>query len=139
LAKVYSSQERMRLELTGLERDFARRRELLAGSIGTSDVVKLLHLTPQAIRKRVSQQKLLAVLDGGDYRFPLEQFDAQGPNGVVDGLSEVLQAMSSISDYARLNWLATPNPIFANATPFEALRKGEKDSAIATAHSIHLL
>ena len=138
VGKSYSPQERVRLELKGLERDFARRRELLEGCIGTSEVVELLKLTPQGVRQRIKQQKLLAILDGGDYQFPLAQFDACGPNGVLEGLDKVLKAMT-VSDYARLNWLATPNPIFGDATPFEALRTGEKDRVTAAAFAINLI
>lgn len=132
--KTYNLEERIHLEVSSLKRDFDRRRELLQKTIGTSKVCELLDLTPQAVRKRVGTQKLLAIRDGSDYRFPIEQFDRDAANGTVDALPEVLGAMQS-SDFAKLNWLASPNPVFEGATPFDMLKRGEGERVILESYA----
>jgi hypothetical protein len=47
----------------------------------------------QTVHDRLKVGTLLGVLDQGKWRFPLWQFDVDGPNGVIDGLAQVLQAL----------------------------------------------
>ena len=126
LGRSFSSKERVELELDALARAFEYRNNLLKDATGTSEVLRLLGYTGrQSVHDRVQSQTLLAVKDKGALRFPLWQFDPQGPDGVVDGLPDVLRSLS-VSDFAKLSWLVRPNPFLGGVKPIEALKEGRK-------------
>lgn len=110
------------LELANLERYYQRRRELLARSISTPEVAKLIGC--QAITTVHDRRKagtLLGLKDNGVYKFPLWQFDPEGDDGVIDRLPELLKTLQ-ISNFAKLNWLSKPLRAFEGRTPVEVLR-----------------
>ncbi|MBE9045776.1 DUF2384 domain-containing protein [Pleurocapsales cyanobacterium LEGE 10410] len=110
------------LELANLERYYQRRRELLARSICTPEVAKLIGC--QAITTVHDRRKagtLLGLKDNGVYKFPLWQFDPEGDDGVIDRLPELLKTLQ-ISDFAKLNWLSKPSRAFEGQTPIEVLK-----------------
>ncbi|WP_019505953.1 hypothetical protein [Pleurocapsa sp. PCC 7319] len=112
------------LELANLERYYQRRRELLARSITTPEVAKLIGC--QAITTVHDRRKagtLLGLKDNGVYRFPLWQFDPEGDDGVIDRLPELIKTLQ-ICDFAKLNWFSKPLRAFENRTPFEILKSG---------------
>ena len=53
---------------------------------------------------RLKAGTLLGILDQGKWCFPLWQFDAEGPNGVIISL-------------AKARWLQKPHPVFGGSTP----------------------
>ena len=113
------------LELANLERYYQRRRELLARSITTPEVAKLIGC--QAITTVHDRRKagtLLGLKDNGVYKFPLWQFDPEGDNSILDGLPELLSALE-ISDFRKLNWLTKPLRAFEGRTPVEVLKSGD--------------
>ncbi len=115
------------LELANLERYYQRRRELLARSITTPEVAKLIGC--QAITTVHDRRKagtLLGLKDNGVYKFPLWQFDPEGDDGVVDGLPEILKTLQ-ISDFAKLNWLSKPLRAFESRTPVEVLKSSNEE------------
>lgn len=115
------------LELANLERYYQRRRELLARSITTPEVAKLIGC--QAITTVHDRRKagtLLGLKDNGVYRFPLWQFDPEGDNGILDGLPELLSALE-ISDFRKLNWLNKSLKAFEDRTPVEVLKSGNEE------------
>ena len=82
------------LELANLERYYQRRRELLARSITTPEVAKLIGC--QAITTVHDRRKagtLLGLKDNGVYKFPLWQFDPEGDDGVIDRLPELIKTL----------------------------------------------
>lgn len=107
-----------KLEFEALQARFCLRRQLLGGSIGSSEVVALL-----------------GVRDQGQWRFPLWQFDPDGPDGVVDGLPAVL-AVLAVSDLAKVRWLQQPQPVFAGATALQLLQRGERQQALLEAAAV---
>ncbi len=114
------------LELANLERYYQRRRELLANSITTREVAKLIGC--QAITTVHDRRKagtLLGLKDNGVYKFPLWQFDPQGDDGVIDRLSELLKTLQ-ISNFAKLNWLSKPLRAMSGRTPVEILKSGNE-------------
>ena len=116
------------LELDALQRAFAARRALLAGSIEVAQVVEMLGVSRQAVHEREKKGRLLAVRENGRLRFPLWQFDAQGDDGVVAGLPLVLAALDEIAPIpalAKMSWLQKPNGALGGATPLELLRAGQ--------------
>lgn len=121
-----SDTERRQLEFTSLMRYFTWRRELLRDALTARQVADLLHTSRQTPHDRRKAGTLLAVLDNGAWRFPAWQFDPQGPDGVIDGLPEVLSSLQ-VPSLAQVSWLTKANPILDGLTPVEALRRGQKE------------
>ena len=122
--KDYSEGNLAVLELANLKRYYQRRHELLANSITTPEVAKLIGC--QAITTVHDRRKagtLLGLKDNGIYKFPLWQFDPEGDDGVIDRLPELLKTLQ-ISDFAKLNWLSKPLRAFEGRTPVEVLKSG---------------
>lgn len=133
--REYGRQERSALEMATLARSFKRRRELLEGSLTASQVADLLGTSRQTPHDRVKVGTLLAVLDRGAWRFPAWQFDPEGPDGVVEGLPEVLQALHA-SPLAKASWFVRPNAYLEGATPLEALRRGRIEAVRSAAATV---
>ena len=124
------------LEFEALRRSFALRRQLLASTIGTAEVNELLAAgSRQTVHDRLRAGTLLGILDQGKWRFPLWQFDADGPNGVIDGLAQVLQALQ-VSNLAKARWLLKPHPVFGGSTPLDLLRQGRLEDVLAEAGQV---
>ena len=123
----YSEGKLAVLELANLERYYQRRRELLARSITTPEVAKLIGC--QAITTVHDRRKagtLLGLKDNGIYKFPLWQFDPEGDDGVINRLPELIKTLQ-ISDFAKLNWLTKPLRAFEGRTPVEVLKSGNEE------------
>ena len=124
------------LEFEALRRSFALRHQLLACTIGTAEVNELLAAgSRQTVHDRLKAGTLLGILDQGKWRFPLWQFDADGPNGVIDGLAQVLHALQ-VSNLAKARWLQKPHPVFGGSTPLGLLRHGRLDVVLAEAGQV---
>ena len=133
--RQYTQQESFRLEIASLHRSFERRRELLQNSLTAKQVGDLLGTTRQTPHDRAEKGSLLAVLDKGIWRFPSWQFDPQGPDGVVEGLHEVLKSLGG-SNFSKLNWLVSPNRYLDDLTPIEALKRGYKERVLKEAKAV---
>jgi hypothetical protein len=124
------------LEFEALRRSFSLRHQLLASTIGTAEVNELLAAgSRQTVHDRLRAGTLLGILDQGKWRFPLWQFDADGPNGVIDGLAQVLQALQ-VSNLAKARWLLKPHPVFGGSTPVDLLRQGRLEDVLAEAGQV---
>jgi hypothetical protein len=70
------------------------------------------------------------------WRFPLWQFDAGGPDGIVRGLPEALRALRGpLSELARIQWFVTPKPLLDGRTPIQPLREGDVDDVVTEARA----
>jgi hypothetical protein len=67
----------------------------------------------QSVQDRLKAGTLLGILDHGKWRFPFWPFDADGPNGVIDGLVHLLQALPLTSVAAGPIWALPPGPSLA--------------------------
>lgn len=124
------------LEFQSLQDRFALRRRLLAQTIGTAEVAQLLGArSRQTAHDRIRAGTLLAVRDQGHWRFPLWQFDPDGPDGVIDHLPKVVEALR-VTDLAKLQWLQRPQPAFSGATPIEWLRRGHLEEVLTEARQV---
>jgi len=124
------------LEFEALRRSFTLRRQLLASTIGSAEVNELLATgSRQTVHDRLKASTLLGILDQGKWRFPLWQFDAEGPNGVINGLAQVLQALQ-VSNLAKARWLQKPLPVFGGSTPVDLLRQGRLEEVLAEAGQV---
>lgn len=124
------------LEFEALLARFASRRDLLQHCIGTNDVVRMLGLrNRQTPLDRLKARTLLAIREQGQWRFPLWQFDPDGPDGVIAGLPEVLAALP-VADLSKARWLQRPQPLLDGQTPLEALRAGQLNRVLAEARAV---
>jgi hypothetical protein len=130
--RVFSREERLQLEMETLVKHFQHRRQLLDPAFSATQVAELLGTSRQTPHDRVNSQTLLALRENGKLYFPTWQFDAAGPDRVIDGLPAVLKALA-MSDYAKLNWLTRANPYLDGQTPVQALKAGQKDRVLAEA------
>lgn len=134
-SRTFTQEEKIKLEVDSLFHYFQRRKQLLEGSLTASQVAKLLGTSRQTPHDRLKARTLLGVLDGGVLRFPAWQFDPQGPDGLIDGLANVLKALQ-VSDFAKLNWLVRPNTLLDGLTPLQALQRGQKERVIQEAAGV---
>src|SRR4051812_22337543 len=128
----YSAEERAALESAVLTRSFARRRELLAGTKTASEVAALLGTSRQTPHDRLESGTLIAVYDNGAWRFPVWQFDPEGPDGVIAGLPAVIRALN-VPPMAKVSWLTRPSPYLDGTTPLDLLKRGEVERVVALA------
>lgn len=133
--REYTAAERLELEADAQWRSFERRRALLADTCSASEVAVLLGTSRQTPHDRVRADRLLGILDRGHLRFPRWQFDAEHPDGVVAGLTEVLAALRA-GPLARVSWFARPNPYLDGRTPADALKQGERERVVDAAHLV---
>ncbi len=126
----------VQLEFEALKQRFSERRQLLAQTISTAEVTQLLAAgSRQTVHDRLRAESLLGLLDQGRWRFPLWQFDPDGPNGVIEGLPQVLQTLR-LSTIAKARWLQRPQPVFGGLTPLELLRQGKLCSVLEEAEHV---
>lgn len=133
--KDYTPQERAQLNFITLLNAFEYRRKLLEGALTAPQVAEVLGRTRQTPHDRRERRELLAVYDNGAWRFPSWQFDAQGPEGVLEGLPDVLKALD-LSDLGALNWLAMPEPELEGLAPKDALKQGFKERVLELARGV---
>ena len=134
--KDYSSGRLLELQLANLERYYQRRRELLADSITSSKVAELLGCENRStVRDRRLANRILGLKEKGVYKYPIWQFDPEGDDGVIDGLTEVLAALD-VSDFTKLNWLCKPHLAFEKKTPIEMLKQGEIKAVVIEARAV---
>jgi hypothetical protein len=133
--QTYSNEQKIKLEMESLFQYFQKRKQLLETTLTAPQVAELLGTSRQTPHDRVKSKSLLGVLDRGALRFPVWQFDPEGPDGVIDGLPEVLKTIAA-SDFAKLNWLVRPNPFLDGLTPLQSLKQGNKERVMREAIGI---
>jgi hypothetical protein len=132
---VGSREERALLAFQSLVDFFTSRRKLLGETITAPQVAEILGISRQAVAARAAKGSLLAVLDRGAFRFPTFQFDPRGPDGLVEGLAEVLNALEPQPAFTKLVWLTRANDTLDGAEPLEVLRRGERARVVAAARA----
>ena len=134
--KPISDEEEQELEDTALKNYFEWRKKLLEDSLTAREVAKLINAkSRQTPHDRFKRNDLVAIQDNGVWKFPSWQFDPQGPDGVIDGLPDVLKALN-VPCFSKISWLTQPNYAFNGATPIEVLKRGGKDEVIAEAKTV---
>jgi len=123
-ARQHDPIQRRAIELASLLNYFEYRKSLLANSIPATTVAEMLGVSRQTVHDRVKNGCLLGILDHNVLKLPEWQFDPEGPNGVVAGLTEVLAALCC-GPLAKMSWLSSGNPVFYGLRPIDALKKGQ--------------
>jgi hypothetical protein len=131
-----SREEQALVAFRSLLQLFEARRTLLEDDTVTApQVAELLGVSRQTPLNRVRDKTLVAVLDRGAWRFPLWQFDAEGPDGVLTGLPKVLKALEPQPQFSKLAWLRRANPTLGGREPVELLREGEVAPVLGAARA----
>ena len=133
---VGSREERALLAFQSLVDFFTARRKLLLDTITAPQVGEVLGVSRQAATGRAEKGSLLAVLDRGAFRFPTFQFAPRGPDGVVEGLPEVLKALEPQPAFTKLVWLTRSSDTLDNREPLEVLRHGGRERVVAAARAV---
>ena len=116
-----------------LRQGFQLRRQVLSRTLAANEVAELLQTrSRQTAHDRAKAGTLLAIRDNGRLRFPLFQFDPEGPDGVAPGLADVLQALH-LPALAKAAWLERPHPALEGQSPIARLKQGELDGVLAAA------
>jgi hypothetical protein len=108
------------------------------GGLRLAEAARRMGVTSQAVHARRKRRTLLAVPQpNGEHLYPACQF---GPDGVLPGLSAVLQAFAVESPWTRLAVLLAPAEALGGRTPLEALAAGDVEGAatVAAAYGEHL-
>lgn len=107
--------------------------EKLGGTLSVEQVSELIGISRQAVDKRRSQNQLIGLTQGKrGYAYPAFQFE----NGkTIDGLKEVLDALSGHDPWMQSIFFANDNDRLNRGTPLEALRQGETAAAVRAAQA----
>jgi hypothetical protein len=116
-------------------RGLRMKRELLAregGILGAQEVADLLHVSRQAVHKRMRARRLIAVECGRHgYAYPAWQFVA---GGLLPGLEETLAALDdALGPWMRLAFFLNDNVALDGDSPLEALRRGDREPVLRAA------
>jgi hypothetical protein len=132
-----SHEELARIRLLNLRHGFALRHQIINDTLSVQDVADLLNVGRQTPHDRVKAKTLLAIKDNGQWRFPTWQFDPTGPDGVIEGLPDVLRALRApMSQLARISWFVTPKAQLDGRAPVEAMQAGDVDEVITAAYAV---
>ena len=122
----------IRAKLRGIEH---RKRiiEKLGGSLSVEQVSELIGISRQAVDKRRSQNQLIGLTQGKrGYAYPAFQFE---DGKTLDGLKEVLDALSGHDPWMQSIFFANGNDRLNHRTPLDALRQGETDAVVRAAEA----
>ena len=128
-------QQGMKFVAEGLARDFERRKQLFAETVGVKEVEELLGLKRQSVNERWKKGKCSASRENKAIRFPVWQFDSDADKGVLPGLDKVLAALreTKLSTLNQAYWLTSPKPQSEGLT-VEALKDGMVDEVAGWAY-----
>jgi hypothetical protein len=122
----------IRAKLRGIEH---RKRiiEKLGGTLSVEQVSELIGISRQAVDKRRSQNKLIGLIQGKrGYAYPAFQFE---DGKALDGLKEVLDALSGHDPWMQSIFFANGNDRLNHKTPLDALRQGETEAVVRAAEA----
>jgi hypothetical protein len=122
----------IRAKLRGIEH---RKRiiEKLGGSLSVEQVSGLIGISRQAVDKRRSQNQLIGLTQGKrGYAYPAFQFE---DGKTLDGLKEVLDALSGHDPWMQSIFFANGNDRLNHRTPLDALRQGETEAVVRAAEA----
>jgi hypothetical protein len=92
------------------------------------------------VDKRRERGTILALpRGGGEYAFPLWQFDEGTRDGLLPGLTRVLRSFSVEDPWMRSEFMLAPDDRLGGKRPLDALREGEAEAALrtASAYGVH--
>jgi hypothetical protein len=122
----------IRAKLRGIEHR-KRITEKLGGTLSVEQVSKLIGISRQAVDKRRSQNQLIGLTQGRrGYAYPAFQFE---DGKTLDGLKEVLDALSGHDPWMQSIFFANGNDRLNGRTALDALRQGETEEVVRAAEA----
>jgi len=122
----------IRAKLGGIEH---RKRilEKLGGTLSAEQVSELIGISRQAVDRRRSQNQLIGLTQGKrGYAYPAFQFEV---GKTLDGLKEVLNALSGHDPWMQSIFFANGNDRLTGKTPLDALRQGKTEAVVRAAEA----
>jgi len=122
----------IRAKLRGIEH---RKRilEKLGGTLSAEQVSELIGISRQAVDRRRSQNQLIGLTQGKrGYAYPAFQFEV---GKTLDGLKEVLNALSGHDPWMQSIFFANGNDRLTGKTPLDALRQGKTEAVVRAAEA----
>ncbi len=122
----------IRAKLRGIEH---RKRilEKLGGTLSAEQVSELVGISRQAVDRRRSQNQLIGLTQGKrGYAYPAFQFE---DGKTLDGLKEVLHALSGHDPWMQSIFFANGNDRLTGRTPLDALRQGKTEAVVRAAEA----
>jgi len=98
----------------------------------SEEVAALLGISRQAVNKRRSSGKLLAIRLGARFGYPSWQFEKRQ---TVTGLEETLDALAQHDPWMQLAFFVNGNTRLAGETPLSELRLGHREQVVEAAQS----
>jgi len=115
----------------GLAREQATRDQLVAESLSTAEVARLLGVSAAAVTKRRGKGGLIAFKHKEDWRYPRWQFAG---STVLPGAIAVWKVLPDRHDVAGLvRWFTLPSRHLADRTPIQAIHDGDVDQVVDAA------
>lgn len=108
------------------------RGRLLAECVSASEAGELTHRSRQAVERQRREGHLLAFRIGREWRYPVWQFDPDGPRGLLPELDTILGKLH-LSPYAAALWLRTPKDELDGETPVDRLRRRDVEKVVRLA------
>ncbi len=122
----------IRAKLRGIEH---RKRilEKLGGTLSAEQVSELIGISRQAVDRRRSQNQLIGLTQGKrGYAYPAFQFE---DGKTLDGLKEVLAALSGHDPWMQSIFFANGNDRLNGRTALDALRQGKTEAVVRAAEA----
>ncbi|NDL63858.1 helix-turn-helix domain-containing protein [Acerihabitans arboris] len=118
--------------------DFLNELVKLGGTVKSSEVARILGVSPVTVNNNRKNGKLLAIQLGGDYLFPMFQFAKNGQHndkGMLKGVGEILGSLDHLSDIRRCGFFmgridTLDACLEMQTTPLTILEKGATDEEI---------
>lgn len=112
-----------------------RKRDLLkaeGGALSAAQLSEHLAITPQGLGKKRDKNQIFWLEVGDGYVYPAFQL---GPNGLLPGIREVLDAFTINDPWMRVHFMLTGDYRLGGTRPIDALRAGQIDAVVTAAAS----
>jgi hypothetical protein len=106
------------------------------GGVYTTDrAAEILNISPQAVIKKHSSGKMLALTFGRrGFRYPAWQFDLR-EGAIIAGLDQVLSALAGHDEWMQNVFFLNPSSRLNDRRPVDVLREGKYEQVIEAARS----
>ncbi len=112
------------------------RERLLEGALGARQLASQLGISVQAVDQARKAEKLIALRVGGNWRYPLWQFDFSAPDPLPSHLSELLEAAGGLR-LAVVRWLSEADEVLGER-PLDTLRREHWQVAVRRARQLFI-
>jgi hypothetical protein len=92
------------------------------GVLSAQQLAEHLGITPQGVGKKRDRNQVFWLEVGDGYVYPAFQV---GPNGLLPGIREVLDAFQEEDPWARVNFMLTGDAPLGGRRPIDILREGD--------------